>query len=148
MAAMTYEQMEAELANAMVTSFAAPVVTTKSVPETKSRESLLLKTLSTMTFVIDRLEQQINELQGRIATLEAQPSLKYLGVWKTGTYSAGSFVTDHGAMWHCNVAAASRPGEDGDWTMCAKSGQPVVHPRPDAATAGPRQNGHYARPRS
>ena len=48
----------------------APVVKkSASAAEVKARESVLIKTLTTLTRVVDTLERQIGELQGRIATL-------------------------------------------------------------------------------
>jgi hypothetical protein len=148
---MTFEEMEKALANATLTSLAqAPA--TKSV--SKSHESVLLKTVSAMTHVIDRIELQIGELQKRVTELEsAQGEMRYVGTWAEGkTYSPGSFATHSGALWHCNRKTMEKPGNgNADWTMAAKSGLPVAHtPRSDTAPAHARNGsaGEPARPRS
>jgi hypothetical protein len=94
--------------------------------------------------------KRIEVLEQRVIELEARPALKYLGTWKESkTYSAGTFITDAGAVWYCNASTTSRPGENADWSLAVKSGAAsTAHPRPDAtATSSPRENGHYAKPR-
>jgi HK97 family phage prohead protease len=47
----------------------------------------------------------------------------YKGVWKPGTYAAGSFVTHSGSMWHADKSTDFKPGEGGGWTLAVKSGR-------------------------
>jgi hypothetical protein len=118
MAAMTYEEMEKALAEATLTSLASAP---KSVTAPTTRDTLI-KTLTTVTHVIDKLEQQISELQGRIATLESRAEARYLGIWKSETeYTVGSLVTDHGAIWHCGKRTRDRPGSSADWQLAQKT---------------------------
>jgi hypothetical protein len=88
------------------------------------------------------LEQQVTALATRVQELEAaQGEMRYCGVWRSEKeFSAGSFATHAGALWHANRRTSAVPGNTGDWTMVAKGGVPVSHAR----------NGHdtAARPRS
>jgi hypothetical protein len=70
----------------------------------------------------------------RYHSMEAQrDEMKYCGIWREGKqFTAGSFVTCDGAMWHANKRTSEKPGTTGDWTLAAKSGNP-------------RANGDYAR---
>jgi hypothetical protein len=71
-----------------------------------------------------RIDERIDSVEARVQTLEAQTNLKYLGVWKQGnTYSVGSFVTDHGSVWHASRATNLRPGSDDSWTLAVKRGR-------------------------
>lgn len=67
----------------------------------------------------------VRPLQARVAELEQRAELKYSGVFEAGrAYVKGSFVTDHGSLWHANRATMSRPGEgSGDWTLAVKKGR-------------------------
>src|SRR4051812_6939702 len=100
MAAMSYQEMEAALANATLTSIAHAPAVTKSVSDAKGHElSVLIKTLTTATFVIDKLEQQVAELQNRVTELESS-GLKYQGVHQASiAYRKGHVVTHDGAAW-------------------------------------------------
>jgi hypothetical protein len=60
---------------------------------------------------VEQLEKRLDE-QGRA----------YKGIWKPGTYSAGSFVTHAGSMWHADTATSFKPGEGGGWTLAVKKG--------------------------
>ena len=73
------------------------------------------------------LEVEAAELRAKNKELEARPpALSYKGVWVEGsTYTRGECVTDHGAVWHCNLDTRSRPGTSHrDWTMCVARGKP------------------------
>ena len=70
-----------------------------------------------------RLQARVDELEARIATLEARP-LRYEGVHEPGKqYAPGAFVTSGGSVWHCNEATTSRPGDGGAWTLAVKHGR-------------------------
>jgi hypothetical protein len=146
---LTTAEWRADLARRGHSVDAVPVVTTKSVNVT--RESLLLMTLAEVTHVLDKFEQQISELQGRIATLEAQPSLKYLGTFRDDgrRYSEGSAVTHSGGIWVALKATTERPNHSADWQLAVKSGDhSTPTPRSDAsATSNMRMNGVHSRPR-
>jgi hypothetical protein len=68
---------------------------------------------------------QIKALASRIEALEATSGvLKYVGVWQSGgSYVKGNFVTQNGAVWHCNVATRAKPGTGSDWTLAVKAGR-------------------------
>jgi hypothetical protein len=121
-------------------SIDAPTPATKALPSIAAltaREKALLAGIAPF----------IHELEKRIEVLEAQrDEMRYCGTWREGKdYTAGSFATHDGAMWHANRRTSEKPGASGDWTMAAKSGQPTASPRPDAATSNPR-NGHDGLP--
>lgn len=67
--------------------------------------------LRAMATEIEGVQRRIDE-QGRA----------YKGVWKPGTYAAGSFVTHGGSMWHADKATDFKPGEGGGWTLAVKKG--------------------------
>jgi hypothetical protein len=56
----------------------------------------------TAKLLLDRLtaaERELAELKQRIRALEAQPAIRYAGVWASGrTYARGAAVTDHGGL--------------------------------------------------
>src|SRR5262245_24635492 len=84
---------------------------------TTHRDGRLIKAL------VAAVAPHIQAVQQRVSALEARPSLKYLGTWKSDrTYSAGTFITDGGGVWYCNASTTSRPGENADWTLAVKSG--------------------------
>jgi hypothetical protein len=61
----------------------------------------------------------------RIADVERrleEQGRAYKGIWKPGTYAAGSFVTHSGSMWHADKATDFKPGEGGGWTLAVKRG--------------------------
>ena len=84
--------------------------------------------LSEMDAVADAIATAITNatrpLEKRITKLEGL-QLKYVGVWKHGAvYAPGQFVTEAGALWHCNYQTTARPGESSsDWTLAVKSGR-------------------------
>jgi hypothetical protein len=72
----------------------------------------------------DFVRRAIKPLADRIKELEARPAAKYVGVFKDGRqYEEGNFVTDHGAVWHCNGTTRQRPSNSADWTLAVKSGE-------------------------
>jgi hypothetical protein len=142
MAALTKERLDAETAAwredlaARGHPVDAPASVAKglTIPEVKVRDAALIKA------VVSAVAPVIHELQTRVAALEARPALKYLGTWKENkTYSAGTFITDAGAVWYCNGSTTSRPGENADWSLAVKSGDhSAASLRSDAAPAHAR----------
>lgn len=48
----------------------------------------------------------------------------YRGVWQSGTYPEGCFVTDHGGLWYSKRQTDRRPGDgDSGWTLAVKAGR-------------------------
>jgi hypothetical protein len=90
---------------------------------TKQELSVLVKGFSP---VIRRaIERAIAPLEARIAELEARPTLKYCGVWQSGTkYEAGACCTHQGSLWVCKAATITRPGDAlSQWTLAVKRGR-------------------------
>lgn len=66
------------------------------------------------------LRNLIGELEDKLE----QQGPAYKGVWRAGkTYSAGSFVTHAGSMWHADKDTCFKPGEGGGWTLAVKAGR-------------------------
>jgi hypothetical protein len=62
---------------------------------------------------------------GKFAEIEHRLNAQgrsYKGIWKPGTYCAGSFVTHGGSMWHADTQTDFKPGEGGGWTLAVKKG--------------------------
>jgi hypothetical protein len=91
-----------------------------------TRRSNLIKAIvaGLVPAISEYVTAQVKPLRDRIAELEARPTVKYLGTWKSHeTYTVGNMVTDHGSCWHCNVSATTeRPGDSRDWTLAVKRG--------------------------
>lgn len=74
------------------------------------------------------LQGAVATLFGRVLDLEAadrsKSALTYRGVFQMGeTYSAGSFVTHDGSVWHANESTTARPGGgEAAWTLAVKRG--------------------------
>ena len=75
---------------------------------------------------------KIEELERRIAALEAAPSLRYVGVWRDGTdYPPQTAVTRSGSTWItiAGARAGQMPGLHGDddegspWQLAVKRGR-------------------------
>lgn len=65
--------------------------------------------------------ETIKALERRIHQLEAQPTVKYLGVYQQDkAYGVGNMVTAQGGIWHANRATTQRPGSSPDWTLAVK----------------------------
>jgi BMFP domain-containing protein YqiC len=63
---------------------------------------------------------RLDELEKRIAQLEAQ-QVKYAGIWRDDDdYGQGDIVTHDGVLWHCWKATRERPGTSLDWQMMLK----------------------------
>lgn len=72
---------------------------------------------------VKRLRDNVTRLEIRVSELEAQRSLKYLGVFKDGLdYLPGDFVTFAGSVWHCREATRDRPGSSVCWQLAVKRG--------------------------
>ncbi len=67
------------------------------------------------------LVAQVEQLQQRIAALEARPALKFVGPWRDGTnYLAGSIVQKHG-LWLAESDTHATPGEENSgWRLILK----------------------------
>jgi hypothetical protein len=146
---MNYKEMEEALANAKPTSFNAPAPAAKPLLSTHDRD-LLTGVAETLAPYLKKIEQ----LEQRVAELEARPALKYLGVFRDDgrKYSEGSAVTHDGGIWIALKATTERPSHSADWQLAVKSGgQPTATPRTDTATTSHARNGSAgapARPRS
>ena len=65
-----------------------------------------------------------NELEKRVAELEARPTFKYRGVHVVGQqYSPGDFVTDGGCLWYAHRSTVQRPGDGPDWQLAVRKGR-------------------------
>ena len=77
-------------------------------------------------FLHETIAEAVNPLIERIAELEARPSLTYEGVWSaTKAYSAGTFVTHGGGLWHCeDTNVGVQPGNgSSSWKLAVKRGR-------------------------
>lgn len=56
---------------------------------------------------------------------DGAPGLEYCGVFSEGqVYERGQMVTWAGAMWHCNEATLTKPGDGSKaWTLMVKKGK-------------------------
>ena len=127
----------------------APKPAAKALPSALStREKALLAGIAP---IIHDLETQTTELRARIAELESS-TLKYCGVYQpSASYQRGCVVTCDGSAFHATRAVNSeRPGTSDAWQLMVKHGKdaPTPTPRSETATAHPRENGHYSRPRT
>ncbi len=147
---MNHKELLEGLAAARPADFST--LATKSV--SKSHESVLLKTVSAMTFVIDRLEMQIAKLEQRIEELESS-GLKYCGTHQCSMdYRKGHATTFEGALWVATRdVSVERPGRGDGWQLAVKSGRDpasLSSSRTDATTAHVRNGfaGQTANPRT
>lgn len=69
----------------------------------------------------------IADIEKRLLTLEARPTLEYKGAWAPGTFFEGNVVTKDGSMWVCRRVTTAMPGlntpESRAWTLCVKRGR-------------------------
>jgi hypothetical protein len=82
------------------------------------------------------LLERIEALERRLAALEAQPAIRYAGVWKPGQrYPRGAACTDHGALWVCEHETDQRPGNGAEngWRLAVKRGAAEGHAEPPLA---------------
>ena len=89
-------------------------------PETKALADRMIEAVK--SFVARALDARVVVLEARIAALESS-SLKYLGVWREGSYIAGSAVTDHGSLWVAAETTTDRPGTSERWQLAVKKGR-------------------------
>jgi BMFP domain-containing protein YqiC len=86
--------------------------------------------------VIAKTEKKLDQLVKRVAELEARPELKYRGPWQDKmSYSAGTFVSFGGSLWHSNENGnTSKPGCDDKWQLAVKHGRAAtaIRPAPNA----------------
>jgi hypothetical protein len=79
--------------------------------------------LCQMQFLQGSIHEMLKFMAGRIEATEhrlEQQGTAYKGTWKPGTYTAGSFVTHAGSMWHADKSTDFKPGEGGGWTLAVK----------------------------
>lgn len=134
MAAMTYKQMQEELAAAKPASLKAASATPNA--------ALIKAIMAGIAPVLhEHISQEIAKatapLQARIADLERKG---YVGVWKAGKeYSPQSEVTCDGARWLAHKRTSDKPGASADWSLIEKattsharngSAGPTARPRP------------------
>ena len=77
-------------------------------------------------YLNERLAAAVAPLQARLDELEARPSVTYEGVWSpTKAYSAGTFVTHGGGLWHCeDTNVGVQPGNGSSaWKLAVKRGR-------------------------
>ena len=77
-------------------------------------------------YLNERLAEATRPLLERIDELEARPVLTYEGVWSaTKAYSAGTFVTHGGGLWHCeDTNVGVQPGNgSSSWKLAVKRGR-------------------------
>ena len=70
-------------------------------------------------------DARVDELEKRIATLEARPTLEHRGIWNAQeTYPPGTFITHSGSMWYSGIQTKGmRPGDGAYWTLVVKHGR-------------------------
>ena len=90
-------------------------------------KAALDRTISRLCTTLGRGIRQlvVEPLEKRIAELEAQRGLKYVGAWKPGgDYHPGEFVSYAGGIWHCKQHTGTRPNKCHEsWQLAVKSGQ-------------------------
>jgi hypothetical protein len=122
-----------------------PAAKALRAPEMKAHDTALVKA------IINGIAPTILALEQRIAELESS-ALKYCGVYQpSASYQRGNVVTCDGSAFHATRAvSAARPGTSDGWQLMIKHGKdaPTPIPRGETATAHPRENGHYAKPRT
>jgi hypothetical protein len=66
---------------------------------------------------------RIQELEHRIAALEAKPHVKFCGVYESGrSYTPGDACTHGGGLWICKAATTGQPNQDyASWQLAVKS---------------------------
>ena len=69
------------------------------------------------------IREATDRLAARIAELEAERTLKYVGPWKLGgDYKPGEFVSYGGGIWHCKQRTGVRPNSSpACWQLAVKS---------------------------
>jgi hypothetical protein len=71
-----------------------------------------------------RRDDRLAALDARLAALESQPQLKWMGVWREGQpYAEANLVTRRG-LWMATRVTAARPGEDDSWKLIVKELRP------------------------
>src|SRR5262249_28116252 len=83
--------------------------------------------LALSKWTAEKIAEAVAPLKRRIAELETKQvelaNWKYLGIWTTGFYHRGNFVTFDGSLWTCLADTHARPGEDPrGWQLCVKRG--------------------------
>jgi hypothetical protein len=98
----------------------------KPVIYTQGQHDMITQGFMVLMELAVGLHHDVGALRDKLTSIERkglESPLQYRGVWKPGTYSAGSFVTHAGSMWHADKATDFKPGEGGGWTLSVKSGR-------------------------
>ena len=84
----------------------------------------LSKTIAkTIAPILKTQNTRIAELERCIAELQAEPKLRYMGVFEMGrTYLEGSLTTHAGSMWLAQRTTAAKPGTANAWKLVVKNG--------------------------
>ena len=126
MAAMTYKQMQEELAAAKPAS---------STPNAALIKAIMAGIAPVVhEHIHHEIEKAVAPLLARIEELERKG---YVGVWKTGKeYTPQSEVTHEGARWLAHKRTSDKPGASADWSLIEKA--TTSHAR--NGSAGPPAN--------
>jgi hypothetical protein len=73
---------------------------------------------------IKPLAARLEEQQRRIAVLERQPALKFVGPYRDGTHYLAGSITQRQGLWLAEVDTHTAPGSDGTWRLIVKQGKP------------------------
>jgi hypothetical protein len=101
----------------------------------------------TAKLLLDRLtaaERELAELKQHVAALEAQPAIRYAGVWRPDQkYERGVACTHDGGLWIAEHATDQRPGNGAtSWRLAVKRGHANGDvPPPARFPTRPRSNG-------
>jgi hypothetical protein len=90
-------------------------------PDQRKAEGISLDASLVQAGVVEMLKVLTARVEATERRFEEQ-GRAYKGIWKPGHYSAGSFVTHGGSMWHADTATSFKPGEGGGWTLAVKKG--------------------------
>jgi hypothetical protein len=98
----------------------------------------LAKRVASLECCIDALFKKhggiLDNLIGRIETLEQRPTVQYKGVYTDeAAYVPGHMVTHNGSVWHCKSACQGQKPPGNCWTLAVKRGkdaQPVQKSEP------------------
>jgi hypothetical protein len=104
-------------------------VTKKEVRATLVRDKQLPDTSFKALMGMSAVEKKLLPLlEQRIAALEAQPRIRYVGTWRESElYAEANLVTDRGGLWLARTATYRRPGDNDDWQLIVKSGRRATH---------------------
>jgi hypothetical protein len=96
----------------------------KIVQYTQGQHNMITQGFMMLMSISAGLLKDVEALQRRLESIERkglESPLQYRGVWKAGTYPAGTFITHGGSVFHTDKTTDRKPGE-GDWTLAVKRG--------------------------